>query len=242
MIAATKLTRAQKNMEIAREFGKASNRVFEYAEAKDAAEGSKLIITVSSDRGLCGGIHSSVSKATKKVMAENPEASLVILGDKAKAQLQRDWRDRIVLTFNQIGKAIPTYLEAAAIADAIKKNAGSFSSATIIYNAFKSVIAYEARTIVTFSEDSIKSAAKFNDYEVSEESVTDLQNYSFANALYWAMAEGHASEMSSKRTAMENATKNAGEMIENMTMQYNRSRQAVITNELIDIITGASAL
>jgi len=242
MIASTKLSKAQRAMEVAREYGKASNRVFEASEATAPTEGKKLVICVSSDRGLCGGIHSSVSKATKKILNADPDSSVVILGDKAKGQIQRDSRTRIVLSFNQIGKNIPTYLEAAAIADSIRNNAGPFVSATIIYNAFKSVIAYEATPIVTYSQEAIQSAAKINDYELSDDAVPDLQTFSFANSLYWAMTEGHAAEMASKRTAMENATKNAGEMIESMTMQYNRSRQAVITNELIDIITGASAL
>ncbi|KAI8147752.1 ATP synthase F1, gamma subunit [Fennellomyces sp. T-0311] len=242
MIASTKVNKAQRGMEAARAFGAASNSLFEAAETKVAEDGKTLFIASSSDRGLCGGIHSSVSKATRRLIEESPESQLVILGDKPKAQLQRTARENIVITFNQIGKDLPTFAEAASIADIIKAQGIEFDAAKIVYNEFKSVIAYEANVIPAYSEEVFKASPNFAVYEIEDDVLANLQEFTFANSLYWALVEGHASEMCAKRAAMENATNNAGDMITKLTMTYNRGRQAVITNELIDIITGASAL
>ncbi|KAI8373964.1 ATP synthase F1, gamma subunit [Choanephora cucurbitarum] len=242
MIASTKVNKAQRNMEAARVFGQASNSLFESAETKVADDAKTLYIASSSDRGLCGGIHSSISKATRRAIAASPESDLVILGDKPKAQLSRVVRKNIRLTFNQIGKDIPTFEEAASIVDIIKSSEVEFDAANIVYNKFNSVVSYEAEIIPAFSQDAFKSSPNFAVYEIEDDVLANLQEFTFANSVYWAMAEGHASEMSAKRAAMENATKNAGEMINKLTMTFNRGRQAVITNELIDIITGASAL
>ncbi|KAI8087640.1 ATP synthase F1, gamma subunit [Gilbertella persicaria] len=242
MIASTKVSKAQRGMEAARTFGQASHSLFESAETKAAEDGKVLYIASSSDRGLCGGIHSSVSKATRKAIAEDPASELVILGDKPKAQLSRVVRKNIRITFNQIGKDIPTFEEASSIVDVIKSSEIEFDSANIIYNKFNSVVSYEAEAIPAYSQDTFKNSPNFAVYEIEDDVLANLQEFTFANSVYWAMVEGHASEMSAKRAAMENATKNAGEMIGKLTMTYNRGRQAVITNELIDIITGASAL
>ncbi|CAG8516192.1 16450_t:CDS:2 [Funneliformis caledonium] len=203
-------------MEVARTFGSTQTAFFTHADTKQTEDGNTLVITVSSDRGLCGGIHSSVSKFSRKIIEGKPDSQVVVLGDKAKAQLSRSIRENIKLSFNQIGKSIPTYNEASSIADVVLKEKLDFDQATIVYNYFKSVISYEAQTIPAFSDDVLEN----------------LQEFAFANSIYWGLVEGHAAEMASKRSAMENATKNAGEMIEKLTMTYNRGRQAAITNEL----------
>ncbi|CAB4486750.1 ATP synthase F1, gamma subunit [Rhizophagus irregularis] len=242
MIASTKMTRAQKAMEIARVFGTTQTGLFTYADTKPTEGGNTLVITVSSDRGLCGGIHSSVSKRSKKFIEENPSSQIIVLGDKAKGQLQRTVRENIKLSFNQIGRSIPTYNEASSIADTILKEKIDFDQAAIIYNYFISVISYEAKIIPAFSVSTFAKSGNFDSYEVEDDVLEHLQEFAFANSIYWGLVEGHAAEMASKRSAMENATKNAGEIIEKLTMTYNRGRQAAITNELVDIITGASAL
>ncbi|KAI9364284.1 ATP synthase F1, gamma subunit [Pilaira anomala] len=242
MIASTKVAKAQRGMESARVFGTASSTLFTSAETKSTPEDKILFVAASSDRGLCGGIHSSVSKATRKAIAEKPSAELVILGDKPKAQLGRVVRNNIALSFNQIGKDMPSFEEASSIVDVIKSQDIEFDTANIVYNKFISVVSYEASIIPAFSEATFKASPNFAVYEIEDDVLANLQEFSFANGLYWAMVEGHAAEMCAKRAAMENATKNAGEMISKLTMTFNRGRQAVITNELIDIITGASAL
>ncbi|ORX93650.1 ATP synthase F1, gamma subunit [Basidiobolus meristosporus CBS 931.73] len=243
MIASTKLNRAQKNMNNARAYGQTSIDIYKQSEVESPADARQVIVTVSSDRGLCGGIHSSVSKATKRIIAQQPESTVVVLGDKAKPQIARTNRDSIAMSFNQLGKSNPTFTEACAIVDTMRASEVDFDTAQIIYNKFTSAIAYEADSIPVYSEEVIKTGAKFAEYELEEDEVLqNLKEFTFANALYWGLAEGHASEMSAKMTAMENATRNASEVIDKLTLAYNRGRQAVITNELIDIVTGASAL
>ncbi|KAL2912294.1 atp3 gamma subunit of the F1 sector of mitochondrial F1F0 ATP synthase [Polyrhizophydium stewartii] len=241
MIASTKVTRAQRTMEQARVFGEAATAILKYVEVEPKKD-NVVVVTVSSDRGLCGGIHSSVSKATKRFLAANPSASSAILGQKAKSQVQREYRDNIFLSFDGVTKNAPTWFEAALIGDAILSAKPEYESASIIYNRFKSVIAFETESLSIPSVKSLASAPKLAAYEYDDDLLKNFEEFTIANTLYWAIAEGYASEMSAKRTAMENATKNAGEMIQKLTLTYNRSRQATITNELIDIITGASAM
>lgn len=201
-----------------------------------------MAIAVSSDTGLCGGIHSSISKAVKKYVRANPETPVVILGMKAKPQIAREARENIQLTFDQVSKPSPNWDECALIAQAVIDAKIPHDGVSIYYNAFKSVVAYECTTLPAYNLVSIKKAKNLTAYEVEDDVLENFTKFSFANSLYLGVTEGYASEMASKRTAMENATKNAGEMITKMTLTYNRTRQAVITNELCDIITGASAL
>jgi F-type H+-transporting ATPase subunit gamma len=146
--------------------------------------------------------------------------------------LSRAVRKNIAISFNQIGKSVPTFEEASAIVDVIGQSGLEFDNVKIVYNKFNSVISYEADTITSFSETAFKASPNFSVYEIEDDVLANLQEFSFANSLYWAMVEGHAAEVCAKRAAMENATKNAGEMISKLTMTYNRGRQAVITNEL----------
>ncbi|KAF9285842.1 atp3 gamma subunit of the F1 sector of mitochondrial F1F0 ATP synthase [Linnemannia elongata] len=243
MIASTKVSKAQRAMESARTYGAASASIYKNANTTPLENEEKVYIVSSSDRGLCGGIHSSVAKATRRLIAQDGSSSgIVVLGDKAKNQMSRTHRGDIQMSFNQIGKAIPTFAEACAAADTIKTSGLKFDTATIIYNEFTSAIAYEATPINVYSSEALKAADAFAAYEIDDDVLENYNEFLFANNIYWGLVEGHASEMSAKRTAMENATKNAGEMVDRLTMTYNRSRQAAITSELVDIITGASAL
>ncbi|KAJ3052408.1 atp3 gamma subunit of the F1 sector of mitochondrial F1F0 ATP synthase, partial [Rhizoclosmatium hyalinum] len=126
---------------------------------------------------------------------------------------------------------------ASIVSDQIIANGITVDAGKIFYNSFKSVIAYEAVGLPIHSAETIAASPKLSAYEVDDHILKSFEEFTLANSLYWAIAEGYASEMAAKRTAMENATKNAGEMITKLTLTYNRSRQAAITNELIDIIT-----
>ncbi|KAJ1936115.1 atp3 gamma subunit of the F1 sector of mitochondrial F1F0 ATP synthase, partial [Linderina pennispora] len=243
MIASTKTTRAQRAMNVARAYGQVSNDFVKQSGVEKAEGAKELLVVASSDKGLCGGIHSSLSRASRRYLAENAETPVVILGDKAKVQIQRVYANNIRYNFNQLGSTIPTFDETSAIASTILADKSiEFDSAKILYNQFVSAIAFETGSIESFPIAQIVEAPNFAAYEVQDEILENLNEFLFANNLHWALVEGHASEMAAKRTAMENATKNAGDMIQRLTLQYNRGRQAVITNELIDIITGASAL
>jgi len=243
MIASTRLTKAQRAMQAAKKYGQANLELFDHAEIP--TEGAKkLILVISSDRGLCGGIHSSVSKFTRREIASSnePDTPIMIIGDKSKSQLTRAHPKNIQLTFNQIGKDVPTFADASAVADMILTSGVKFDEVELVYNKFVSVISYEATTMKVAGAEALREAPNFKAYEMEEDVTLDLAEFSLANAIYAALVEGHAAEISSRRNAMDNANKNAQDMITSLQMQFNRGRQAVITNELIDIITGASAL
>ncbi|PLN78099.1 gamma subunit of F0F1-type ATP synthase [Aspergillus taichungensis] len=241
VIASTRLTRAQKAMDDSRAYGQTSNTVFEEAETKPLDDKKTLLVVASSDKGLCGGIHSGLSKATRRVYQQYPNSDIVVLGEKAKAQLARTNADALVLSFANVCKDIPTFADAQAVADQIALLPEDYSSVKIIYNHFVNAQSYEPQTIEAFSEEAITQSANISAFEVDEEALANLRQYSLANSLFWAMAEGHACEISARRNAMENASKNAGEMINKFQILYNRQRQAAITGELVEIITGATA-
>lgn len=218
---------------------------------------SQLLLACSSDRGLCGAIHSSVSKFTRKLVeeatAKGQTSQIVVLGDKSKPQIARTCRKNIIMSFNQVGKDIPTLTDAIGIvqivlnnqaSNAIKNAAGEIvqPETRVIYNSFKSVIAYETTPITIFSDKQLRASQKLAAYEFEDSVLEAYTQFLFASQVFKALVEGHAAEMSAKRMAMENASKNSDAIVLNLTMLYNRTRQSVITNELVDIITGASAL
>ncbi|KAM0756119.1 ATP synthase F1 gamma [Meredithblackwellia eburnea MCA 4105] len=250
MVAASRLARAQKAMTQAKAYGVANSSVFEQSEAsKSEAKVEKILyITIASDRGLCGGIHSSVAKATKRDIdggeGQGKSVQVVVLGEKPKQQLTRgSVINDLALSFNQIGRAVPTFADALAIADKIEELGLDYDKVKIVYNKFVSVISYEAAFFEIYPLKALQASPSFAAYEVEgDELAADLGSFALANAIYAGLVEGHAAEISARRNAMENASKNASEMIDKLTMQFNRMRQAAITNELVDIITGASAL
>lgn len=245
IVASTKLTRAQRAMADSQKYGQTSNEVYKSAETKalEAAEGKKkLVIVCSSDKGLCGGVHSGLSRFIRRRAASGDENfDLVILGEKSKAQLSRTQAKNIVLSFSGVGKDVPTFAEAQAIADQIVQIAGDYSEIEILYNKFINATAYEPTIIEAFSEDTFVNSPNYSAFEVEEEFLPNLREYGLANSIFWALAEGHACEISARRNAMDNASKNAGEMINKYQILFNRTRQAVITGELVEIITGATA-
>lgn len=181
--------------------------LFKHTEIEGAERAPKVLyLGISSDGGLCGGIHSSISRMVKKEMAANPEASLAVVGDKPKAQLQRSVPQALKVTFNAVGKDVPTFGEASAIADEITKNAGDWDEIRIVSNAYISALSYEARVTSVISAEALKTAAGFQAYEMEEDVSKDLAEFALANAIYTALVEGHAAEISARRTAMENAS------------------------------------
>ncbi|KAJ7043406.1 ATPase, F1 complex, gamma subunit domain-containing protein [Mycena alexandri] len=257
MIASTKLAKAQRAMTAGKQYGIANSEVFANSTSASSTS-TKLFVVISSDKGLCGGIHSSVSKATRRAFAGSAESPLLndekkpievdsaspimVIGDKSKAQLLRSMSGNIRMTFNQIGRDVPTFADAAGVADLIIKSGVPHDSVVIVYNKFVSAISYEPTAIEVRGEAGLKASEGFKAYEMEDDFTKDLAEFSLANALFAALVEAHACEISARRNAMDNASKNAGDMISSLQMKYNRGRQAAITNELVDIITGASAL
>jgi F-type H+-transporting ATPase subunit gamma len=133
-------------MDESRNYGQTSNTVFEQAETKPLEDKKTLYVVASSDKGLCGGIHSGLSKATRRLLAANPEADIVILGEKAKAQLSRVAPEKILLSFANVCKDIPTFADAQAIADQISLLPTDYASVKIVYNKFINAQSEEAIT------------------------------------------------------------------------------------------------
>ncbi|KAG6178696.1 hypothetical protein E4U27_003601 [Claviceps purpurea] len=244
IVASTKLNRAQRTMTESRKYGETASEVFQAAETAvpEVEQKKTLIIVCSSDKGLCGGVHSGLSRRIRAYANETTEPfDLVVVGEKCKAQLLRTSPDAIQMSFAGIGKDIPTFADAQAIADQVVMNCSDYTDVKILYNKFVNAQSYEPTFIQAFSEQAIAQSPNISAFEVEEEALANLREYSLANNLYWALAEGHACEISARRNAMDNASKNAGEMIQKYQILYNRTRQAVITGELVEIITGATA-
>ncbi|PNS20400.1 ATP synthase subunit gamma, mitochondrial [Sphaceloma murrayae] len=244
IVASTKLTRAQRAMTESRSYGQTSNTVFDEAETKpiETAEGKKdLWIICSSDKGLCGGIHSGLTRYVRRNLLESANVDLVVLGEKCKAQLGRSNGKNMVLSFAGVGKDVPTFADAQAIADQVTLLPSDYASVKILYNKFINAQSYEPTIIEAFSEEAIAASPNFAAFEIDDEALGHLREYALSNSLFWALAEGHACEQSARRNAMDNASKNAGDMINRFQILFNRTRQAVITGELVEIITGATA-
>lgn len=203
IVASTKLTRAQKAMVDSRTYGQVSNKVFDEAETKPLEEKKTLMVVCSSDKGLCGGIHSGLTRATRRMLESNPNMDLVIIGEKSKAQMSRSNPKNIQLSFAGIGKNVPTFADAQAIADQICMLPEEYASIRILYNKFLNAQSYEPTPIEAFSEEAIANSPNFAAFEIDDEVLGNLREYTLANSLYWALAEGHACEQSARRNAMD---------------------------------------
>lgn len=157
VVASTKLTRAQKAMFESRKYGQTSNEVFENAETKPIeSEGKKnLIIVCSSDKGLCGGIHSGMSRKVRRMLAETPDADLAVIGEKCKAQLGRSNGKNMALSFAGAGKDVPTFADSLCIADQISLLPTDYASVKIVYNKFINASSYEPTIQEAYSEEAI---------------------------------------------------------------------------------------
>lgn len=251
IVASTRLSRAEKAKITAQKFDQADSAFYNNAETKpieeaeQAAKDRELVVAVSSDKGLCGSIHSGLAKKVRAHLAEVPSADVVAVGDKMRTQLMRTHQDNVKLGINGIGKEAPTFRLASAIADSLLKlGAQDYPKITIFYNNPVSSLSFEPSTKDVFNPETIESSPSYSKFEIDNDGQVsqDLFEYTLSNKILAALAEGYAAEISARRNAMDNASKNAGDMINKYSILYNRTRQAVITNELVDIITGASSL
>jgi F-type H+-transporting ATPase subunit gamma len=212
------------------------------------------LIAVTGDRGLCGGFNSSIARATRtlaqSLIAEGKTVKILTVGRKGRDQLRRDFGSLIVGSFEDIGKKGVTFAETDHIADKVLAlfEEGAFDVCTVVYNRFQSAIAQivTRQTLIPLpvpaAETKDPSGAIY-EFEPSEEAIlADLLPRNLSVQLFRALLESNASEQGARMTAMDNATRNAGDMLNKLTVKYNRSRQAQITKELIEIISGAEAL
>jgi F-type H+-transporting ATPase subunit gamma len=275
MVAASRLKRAQEAAESARPYAERMGQMMEsILENPGAAisgnkllsgtgsENIHLIVVVTSDRGLCGGFNSNISRETRhfihKLKAENKNIKILCVGRKGRDQLKLEFGDEIVESYEGIGKVGVQFPEAQGIAAKIIKmfEAGEFDICSVIYNKFISVISQEVTTtqiipvkqsVKVISSDiktplNANSNASFEFEPTEDEILSDLLPSNLNVQIFSALLESSASEHGARMSAMDNATRNAGDMIDDLTMIFNRSRQAKITSELIEIISGAEAL
>jgi ATP synthase, F1 gamma subunit len=245
MVSAAKYTRAERELKQARPYGEGAKVFYEKAEVAPVGDvPQKLIVAVTSDRGLCGAVHTQVSRTVKQELAEDSaNTKIVCVGDKSRAILQRLYGKNIIFVASEVGRKPPTFLDASKLANAILTSGYDFTSGRIVYNRFRSVVSYATTDLPLFSLKAIEAAPKLNVYDSLDADVLlSYMEFSLASLLFYAFKEGACSEQSSRMTAMDNASKNAAEMIDKLTLTFNRTRQAVITRELIEIISGAAAL
>lgn len=248
MVSAAKYNRAERDLRQARPLGIGTKIFYEQAEiTAPAEEPKKLVVAITSDRGLCGAVHSGVSRNIRDSLladsAERENTKIICIGDKSRAILSRIFAKNILFVASEVGRKPPTFNDAARVANEIMNSEYTFGSGRIVYNRFKSVVSYSVDQLPLFDKNAILKAPKLSLYDSLDEEV--LQSYlefSLVSLLFYSMKEGACSEQSSRMTAMDNASKNAAEMIEKLTLTFNRTRQAVITRELIEIISGAAAL
>ncbi len=264
MVAAAKLRRAQDAAEQARPYTERFNAVMNGLAA--AASGSPsaprllagtgndkthLLVVMTAERGLCGGFNSSIVKLARlhvaKLLAQGKTVKILTVGKKGREQLRRDLSAFLVGHVDMGAVKRVAYSDAQDVArDVLSRfDAGDYDVATIFYASFQSVIQQTptAKQIIPASFEDTGAPNVLYDYEPSEEAIlADLLPRGVATQIFAALLENAASEQGARMSSMDNATRNAGDMIDRLTIQYNRSRQAVITNELIEIISGAEAL
>ena len=264
MVAAAKLRKAQAAAESARPFaerlaevmaslaGKVSGDDAPKLLAGTGSDAKHLLGVVNTDKGLCGGLNANIVKEAKaqakKLIAEGKDVDFYLVGKKGRAPIRRDYADKITKHYDTSEVRHPGFTEAEAIADELVDmfEAGKFDVAHLVYPQFKSALAQDPTTQqlipVPSPSETADTGAVF-EYEPEEEAILEalLPRY-VKTQLFGALLEREASEQGASMTAMDNATRNAGELIDKLTIQYNRSRQAAITTELIEIIAGAEAL
>ena len=268
MVAAAKLRRAQEAAEAARPYALRMDRMIASLGAKVSGVGGPkliagtgsdnvhMIVVATADRGLCGGFNSSIVRAARRRITELESAGktvkIMTVGRKARDQLRRTHSSRIVRSLENIARTVVGFDQADAIARELIHGyeAGEFDVCTIFYNRFKSAMSQivTAQQLIPAklpeaTDEADGELKALYEYEPDEEGIlAALLPRNVATQIYAALLENAASEHGARMTAMDSATRNAGDMIDRLTMTYNRTRQAVITKELIEIISGAEAL
>ena len=266
MVAAAKLRRAQESAERGRPYSEKMNNIIlnlssnisdiENAPKLLAGTGDDkvhLCVVLTSDRGLCGGFNSNIIKKAKsyfqKILNDGKELKIITVGSKGYDQLKRVYKEKIIdnISFKESKNA--NYFDANKVGEIIidKFEKKEFDVCTIFYNQFKNVITQipQEQQIIPLKASEAEANSSEDNYEFEPEEDEILSNLlpkNISTQIFKAMLENSASEQGSRMSAMDNATRNAGEMVDKLTIQYNRSRQAAITKELIEIISGAESL
>jgi F-type H+-transporting ATPase subunit gamma len=272
MVAASRLRRAQEQAEAARPYAQRMERVLaSLASGMAGMPGAQpllagtgkddvqLLVVATSDRGLAGGFNASILREARRRIRDldnsGKTVKILTIGRKGRDSLRRDYRRLIHDSLTEVGRRRVEFAEARDIAHRLLAlyDSGEFDVATIVFNRFRSAITQivTVQQLIPFAPSAAAQAGEVRaslggavyEFEPSEEEIlNELLPNNLAVQLYTALLENAASEQGARMTAMDNATRNAGEMIDRLTLNYNRTRQAVITKELIEIISGAEAL
>ena len=267
MVAASKLRRAQSQAEAARPYAERMERMLRALAASVAGsptapalmigtgrDQTHLLIAVTADRGLAGAFNTNIGRATRnlarRLESEGKTVKILAVGRKGRDYLRRELASRLIGDINYVGKRRVEFSDADEIATRVTDllNAGEIDTATIIYNRFHSVISQVVteQQIIPVPQpegEAIDLGGAVFDFEPDEETIlARLLPQALAIQLYRALLESAAGFQAAQMTAMDNATRNAGDMIKRLTLNYNRARQANITKELIEIISGAEAV
>ncbi len=266
MVAASKLRRAQENAEKGRPYSdKMNNIILNLSNSISDKENSPkllsgsgedkvhLCVVMTSDRGLCGGFNTNIIKKAKsyfqKILGEGKSLKIITVGSKGYDQLKRVYKDNIIEKISFKESKYVNYFDANKVGNIIidKFEKKEFDVCTIFYNQFKNVITQipQEQQIIPLKTSESEGNSSEDNYEFEPEEDEILSNLlpkNISTQIFKAMLENSASEQGSRMSAMDNATRNAGEMVDKLTIQYNRSRQAAITKELIEIISGAESL
>ena len=266
MVAAAKLRRAQESAEKGRPYSEKMNNIIlnlssgisDKENAPKLLSGSgndkvHLCVVMTSDRGLCGGFNSNIIKKAKsyfaKLAEDGKELKIITVGSKGNDQLKRAYGDKIIANISFKDSKHANYFDADKVGKMVieKFGAEEFDVCTIFYNQFKNVITQipQAQQIIPLNVENSEEDKSEDSYEFEpdeDEILSNLLPKNISTQIFKAMLENSASEQGSRMSAMDNATRNAGEMVDKLTIEYNRSRQAAITKELIEIISGAESL
>ena len=266
MVAAAKLRRAQESAEKGRPYSEKMNNIIlnlssgisDKENAPKLLSGSgndkvHLCVVMTSDRGLCGGFNSNIIKKAKsyfaKIVDEGKDLKIITVGSKGNDQLKRAYGDKIIANISFKESKHANYFDAEKVGKMVieKFEAEEFDVCTIFYNQFKNVITQipQAQQIIPLNVENSEEDKSEDSYEFEpdeDEILSNLLPKNISTQIFKAMLENSASEQGSRMSAMDNATRNAGEMVDKLTIEYNRSRQAAITKELIEIISGAESL
>ena len=266
MVAAAKLRRAQESAEKGRPYSEKMNNIIlnlssgisDKENAPKLLSGSgndkvHLCVVMTSDRGLCGGFNSNIIKKAKsyfaKLAEDGKELKIITVGSKGNDQLKRAYGDKIIANISFKESKHANYFDAEKVGKMVieKFGAEEFDVCTIFYNQFKNVITQipQAQQIIPLNVENSEEDKSEDSYEFEpdeDEILSNLLPKNISTQIFKAMLENSASEQGSRMSAMDNATRNAGEMVDKLTIEYNRSRQAAITKELIEIISGAESL
>ena len=266
MVAAAKLRRAQDSAERGRPYADRMQQIINSLAGKadpssapqllvgNGQDKTHLLVVVSADRGLCGGFNGAITRQTRTEVArlrgEGKTVKLLMVGRKSADALRRELGDSYIEALEGIQGTSVAFADAASIGDKVRDGfeAGEFDVCTVIFNKFKSAISQEV-TLKKLIPAEVDESAPSDDQGVSyeyepeeEELLAAVLPRNISTQIYSALLESSAAELAARMTAMDNATRNAGDLIDRLTLVYNRTRQATITKELIEIISGAEAV